>query len=331
VKPVPEAHVDAIRDHVSRQVCAMIELQRLTGMRPGEVVIMRTADLDTTGKLWSYTPQRHKTQHHGHDRTVYIGPKAQAVLAPWLRPNVGEYLFQPAEAEAERREKEHADRLKGGTPLTCGNVPGSNRKRRPGRKPSDRYTVDSYRRLLGIVEQDTFLFDGTIAQNIAYGRRGATPEEIERAARLANAHEFIAKLAGGYDTVIGERGVKLSGGQRQRITIARAILADPRILILDEATSNLDTESERLIQGSLQSLMAGRTSFVIAHRLSTVAHADRILVLENGRVVEHGRHEELMRASGRYREMVDLQTSPPPMTVTEDEAEPERAFARPPG
>jgi len=192
-------------------------------------------------------------------------------------------------------------------------------------------TVDSYRRLLGIVEQDTFLFDGTIAQNIAYGRRGATPEEIERAARLANAHEFIAKLAGGYDTVIGERGVKLSGGQRQRITIARAILADPRILILDEATSNLDTESERLIQGSLQSLMAGRTSFVIAHRLSTVAHADRILVLENGRVVEHGRHEELMRASGRYREMVDLQTSPPPTTVTEDEAEPERAFARPPG
>jgi ABC-type multidrug transport system fused ATPase/permease subunit len=160
-------------------------------------------------------------------------------------------------------------------------------------------------------------------------RQPATPEEIERAARLANAHEFIAKLAGGYDTVIGERGVKLSGGQRQRITIARAILADPRILILDEATSNLDTESERLIQGSLQSLMAGRTSFVIAHRLSTVAHADRILVLENGRVVEQGRHEELMRASGRYREMVDLQTSPPP-PATEVEAEPQSAFARPP-
>jgi len=172
-------------------------------------------------------------------------------------------------------------------------------------------TAESYRRLLGIVEQDTFLFDGTIAQNIAYGRRGATPEEIAWAAKQANAHEFIEKLANGYDTLIGERGVKLSGGQRQRLTIARAILADPRILILDEATSNLDTESERLIQGSLQTLMAGRTSFVIAHRLSTIAHADRIIVLVNGRIAEQGRHEDLMAASGRYREMVDLQTSPP--------------------
>ncbi len=172
-------------------------------------------------------------------------------------------------------------------------------------------TVESYRRLLGIVEQDTFLFDGTIAENIAYGRRGATQQEVQRAAELANAHEFIEKLADGYDTLIGERGVKLSGGQRQRLTIARAILADPRILILDEATSNLDTESERLIQNSLHSLMAGRTSFVIAHRLSTIAHADRILVLEKGRIVEQGRHDELMAASGRYREMVDLQTHPP--------------------
>ncbi|HEV7299975.1 MAG TPA: ABC transporter ATP-binding protein [Tepidisphaeraceae bacterium] len=178
-------------------------------------------------------------------------------------------------------------------------------------------SADSYRRLLGIVEQDTFLFDGTIAANIAYGRRGATIEEIQRAARLANAHEFIEKLPDGYESLIGERGVKLSGGQRQRLTIARAILADPRILILDEATSNLDTESERLIQGSLQALMAGRTSFVIAHRLSTVAHANRILVLENGRIIEQGRHEELMQASGRYREMVDLQTSPPATTVVE--------------
>ncbi|MDB5329698.1 MAG: putative multidrug export ATP-binding/permease protein [Phycisphaerales bacterium] len=173
-------------------------------------------------------------------------------------------------------------------------------------------TADSYRRLLGIVEQDTFLFDGTIAENIAYGRRGATAEQIAEAATLANAHDFIIKLPAGYDTLIGERGVKLSGGQRQRITIARAILADPRILILDEATSNLDTESERLIQGSMQTLMSGRTSFVIAHRLSTIAHADRILVLENGRIIEQGRHEELMAASGRYRDMVDLQTSPPP-------------------
>jgi ATP-binding cassette subfamily B protein/subfamily B ATP-binding cassette protein MsbA len=171
-------------------------------------------------------------------------------------------------------------------------------------------TADSYRRLLGIVEQDTFLFDGTIAENIAYGRRGATMADIEQAATLANAHEFIAKLEKGYDTFIGERGVKLSGGQRQRLTIARAILADPKILILDEATSNLDTESERLIQASLRALMAGRTSFVIAHRLSTIAHADRILVLENGRVVEEGKHDDLMQASGRYRAMVDLQTHP---------------------
>jgi ATP-binding cassette subfamily B protein/subfamily B ATP-binding cassette protein MsbA len=172
-------------------------------------------------------------------------------------------------------------------------------------------TAGSYRRLLGIVEQDTFLFDGTIAENIAYGRRGASEEEIIQAARLASAHEFITRLAGGYDSLIGERGVKLSGGQRQRLTIARAILANPRILILDEATSNLDTESERLIQGSLQTLMAGRTSFVIAHRLSTIAHASRILVLENGRILEQGRHDQLMQASGRYRKMVDLQTSVP--------------------
>jgi ATP-binding cassette, subfamily B, bacterial len=174
-------------------------------------------------------------------------------------------------------------------------------------------TVDSYRRLLGIVEQDTFLFDGTVAENIAYGHRGATREQIEKAARSANAHDFIASLSQGYDTFIGERGVKLSGGQRQRLTIARAILADPRILILDEATSNLDTESERLIQGSLQALMAHRTSFVIAHRLSTIIHADRILVIEDGKIIEQGRHEELLRhPTGRYREMVALQTSPPP-------------------
>jgi ATP-binding cassette subfamily B protein/subfamily B ATP-binding cassette protein MsbA len=189
-------------------------------------------------------------------------------------------------------------------------------------------TADSYRRLLGIVEQDTFLFDGTIADNVAYGRRGATLDEITTAAKLANAHEFIHKLPKGYESLIGERGVKLSGGQRQRLTIARAILADPRILILDEATSNLDTESERLIQKSLQALMAGRTSFVIAHRLSTIANASRILVLENGRIVEQGRHDELMRASGRYREMVDLQTSPPvPVVVTPPTPSRDKEFA----
>jgi ATP-binding cassette subfamily B protein/subfamily B ATP-binding cassette protein MsbA len=170
--------------------------------------------------------------------------------------------------------------------------------------------VESYRRLLGVVEQDIFLFDGTIGENIAYGRRGASRSEIARAAERAHAKEFIDRLEKGYETVIGERGVRLSGGQRQRLAIARALLADPRILILDEATSNLDTESERTIQVGLMMLMENRTSFVIAHRLSTIAHADRILVLENGRITEIGSHEALMAADGRYREMVQLQTRP---------------------
>ena len=170
--------------------------------------------------------------------------------------------------------------------------------------------IGSYRKLLGIVEQDTFLFDGTVAENIGYGRRPCSRQEIRAAAELANAHEFITAMKDGYDTLIGERGVRLSGGQRQRIAIARAILADPRILILDEATSNLDTASERLIQASLLALMAGRTCFIIAHRLSTIAHADRILVLEGGRVVEQGTHAELMTHNGHYRAMVELQLQP---------------------
>ncbi len=168
--------------------------------------------------------------------------------------------------------------------------------------------VESYRRLLGIVEQDVFLFDGTVADNIGYAVRGASAAQIERAARAANAHEFIAALDQGYQTIIGERGVRLSGGQRQRIAIARALLADPRILILDEATSNLDSESERLIQQSLVTLMRGRTCFVIAHRLSTIVHVDRIVVLEAGRIVETGTHAQLLAHSGLYRQMVEIQT-----------------------
>ena len=168
--------------------------------------------------------------------------------------------------------------------------------------------VDSYRRLLGIVEQDIFLFDGTVAENIGYGNRQAGLDEIQQAARVAHAHEFITSLPDGYETVIGERGVKLSGGQRQRLAIARAVLADPRILILDEATSSLDTENERLIQQSRAALLTGRTSFVIAHRLSTIRHADRIVVIEAGRIVESGSHHELMATSGRYRQMVLQQT-----------------------
>jgi ATP-binding cassette, subfamily B, bacterial len=168
--------------------------------------------------------------------------------------------------------------------------------------------LPSYRRLLGIVEQDVFLFDGTIRENIAYARPDASQDEIARAARVARADVFIEKLEQGYDTRIGERGVKLSGGERQRLALARAVLADPRILILDEATSNLDTESERHIQAALGEILRGRTSFVIAHRLSTIQEADLILVLEDGMIVERGTHDQLMHSSGRYATMVVLQT-----------------------
>ena len=167
--------------------------------------------------------------------------------------------------------------------------------------------VESYRRLLGIVEQDVFLFDGTVADNIGYALRGATADQIEQAARVANAHEFIAALDRGYQTLIGERGVRLSGGQRQRIAIARALLADPRILILDEATSNLDSHSELLIRDSLLELMRGRTSFIIAHRLSTITHVDRVLVLDEGKIIESGTPAELLARDGPYRQMVELQ------------------------
>ncbi|MBI1825488.1 MAG: ABC transporter ATP-binding protein [Planctomycetes bacterium] len=167
--------------------------------------------------------------------------------------------------------------------------------------------LGSYRNRLAIVPQETFLFDGTVKENVAYGARGASDEAILDAARRANAHEFIERLPEQYDTIIGERGVKLSGGQRQRISIARAILADPEILILDEATSNLDTESEQLIQASIAELLSNRTTFVIAHRLSTVTHADMIVVLHLGRIVELGTHTELLAADGLYREMVERQ------------------------
>jgi ATP-binding cassette subfamily B protein/subfamily B ATP-binding cassette protein MsbA len=166
------------------------------------------------------------------------------------------------------------------------------------------FRLRTYRDLLAVVQQDVFLFDGSVRDNIAYGRHDAGDAEIEDAARRANAHEFIVKLPEQYETFVGERGVKLSGGQQQRLAIARAILASPQILILDEATSNLDTESEQLIQASMATLLAGRTTFVIAHRLSTIRRADLILVLEDGRVIERGTHEELMEARGGYYGMV---------------------------
>jgi ABC-type multidrug transport system fused ATPase/permease subunit len=167
--------------------------------------------------------------------------------------------------------------------------------------------LDSYRRHLGVVLQDTFLFDGTIRENVAFSRPTAREDEVLEACRIAHVGEFAEGFPDGYDTVVGERGVRLSGGQRQRVAIARAILADPRILILDEATSSLDSESEALIQQGLSWLMKGRTTFVIAHRLSTIRRADQILVLERGRVVERGTHAGLLAAGGRYREMYERQ------------------------
>ncbi|MCA8987551.1 MAG: ABC transporter ATP-binding protein [Planctomycetaceae bacterium] len=172
--------------------------------------------------------------------------------------------------------------------------------------------VESYRRIIGIVEQDVFLFDGSVAMNIGYGKIAPDMDQVRHAAQVANAAEFIEKLPQQYETIIGERGVKLSGGQRQRLAIARAILADPKILILDEATSNLDTESERLIQASLTRLMQNRTCFVIAHRLSTIRNADRIVVLQEGKIREVGTHDQLMATDGMYREMVRLQTEQTP-------------------
>jgi len=171
------------------------------------------------------------------------------------------------------------------------------------------YDVESYRTILGVVEQDVFLFEGTVARNIAYSKRLATEAEIRAAADAANATEFIERLPDGFHTRIGERGFKLSGGQRQRLAIARAILADPTLLILDEATSNLDTESEQLIQRSLKRLTDKRTCFVIAHRLSTIADADLICVIENGRITQTGTHAELIQSGGRYRTMVEQQIS----------------------
>jgi len=181
--------------------------------------------------------------------------------------------------------------------------------------------LDSLRALTGVVSQDTVLFHDTVSRNIAYGAAGSkSRDEVIRAAKDANAHDFIMQLPQGYDTILGERGTRLSGGQRQRIAIARALLSDPPILILDEATSALDTESERLVQEAIERLLEGRTVFVIAHRLSTVAHANLILVLDQGRVVERGSHDELLKRQGMYHRLHSLQFRPPSTPPAPDRA-----------
>jgi len=174
-------------------------------------------------------------------------------------------------------------------------------------KPLNQITLDSYRKHLGVVLQDEFLFEGTIRENILYSRPEASENALIEAVKAAYVNEFTDRFENGLDTLIGERGVKLSGGQRQRIAIARALVANPSILILDEATSNLDTESESLIQKSLATLTEGRTTFVIAHRLSTIRKAHKILVIEGGRIVEEGTHDQLIASQGRYYELFTYQ------------------------
>jgi ATP-binding cassette subfamily B protein len=177
------------------------------------------------------------------------------------------------------------------------------------------YTPQSVREQIGFVFQETFLFSSTIRNNIAYGRSEATMEDIERAAKLACAHDFIMELPQGYDTIVGERGLGLSGGQKQRIAIARALVLDPKIIVFDDSTSAVDMKTEHAIQQALQNAMKGRTTFIIAHRISSIKHADEIIVLDHGEIVQRGKHEELIHVPGHYRDTYDIQFSDLPEEI----------------
>jgi ATP-binding cassette subfamily B protein len=188
-------------------------------------------------------------------------------------------------------------------------------------------TLASLRQLIGTVQQDVFLFSATIADNIAYGATGSTHQQVEEAAKAAHIHDFIMGMPDGYDTWVGERGITLSGGQKQRIALARTLLMDPRILILDDSTASVDTQTEYQIQQTLAKLMEGRTTFVIAQRLRTVKSADQILVLQDGRVVERGKHGELLRKDGIYRQIYDLELRDQEEALHPAQAKPEQVTA----
>lgn len=267
------------------------------------------AGLDRTEELLNVPPE-----DDGTSRPVKIGPIKGEILynQVWFEYEEGKPVLKDVSFRAEPGSVTALVGTSGSGKTTIAGLAASYLVPTKGTITVDgtdlsKVSLNSYRSQLGVVLQDDFLFEGTIRENILFPRPEATEDQLQIAVKAAHVNEFTDRFEKGLDTLIGERGVKLSGGQRQRIAIARAILADPRILILDEATSNLDTESEAYIQESLRSLMKGRTTFVIAHRLSTIRQADRILVIENGQIVEQGKHEELIAKNGRYFELYTYQ------------------------
>lgn len=267
------------------------------------------AGLDRTEELLNIPPE-----DDGTNRSIQIGPiKGQiAYDRVWFEYEEGKPVLKDVSFTADPGSVTALVGTSGSGKTTIAGLAASYLNPTKGIITVDgidlsKVSLSSYRSQLGVVLQDDFLFEGTIRENILFPRPRASEQQVQVAVKAAHVHEFTDRFENGLDTLIGERGVKLSGGQRQRIAIARAILADPRVLILDEATSNLDTESEAYIQESLRSLMKGRTTFVIAHRLSTIRQADQILVIENGQIAERGRHEDLIEKKGRYFELYTYQ------------------------